>query len=164
MSYDALMIPVFNITMKHLLYLNLALMLALSVTSCSTRFNQVWKKSAASIETTSPHDVSGAWQGTWKSYATGHTGTLKAVVTKPNTKEGIYTFYYLATWKHILSATFQSEHMVKPQGANFLLTGQHDLGALFGGIYRYDGTATSAKLKCNYRCDLDHGIFEMQRP
>lgn len=150
--------------MKHLLPTVLALVLALSFSSCSTRFNHDWKKAAASTETTAPHDVTGAWHGTWKSAATGHQGTLKAVVSKLDDRNNTYAFLYRATWRRILSAPFKAEHTVKRQGGNFVLTGQHNLGPLFGGIYHYDGTATSTMFKCNYRCNIDDGIFEMQRP
>lgn len=154
----------FSIIMKHLLPTVLALVLALSFSSCSTRFNHDWKKAATATETTAPKDVTGAWQGTWKSEATGHHGTLKAVVSKLDGKNNAYAFHYHATWRHFLSATFNAEHTIKWQGKNYVLTGQHHLGSLFGGIYHYDGTATSAMFKCHYRCDLDHGTFEMQRP
>ncbi|CAN5871139.1 hypothetical protein BH11VER1_BH11VER1_35970 [soil metagenome] len=150
--------------MKSLSSSIVALMLALSLASCSTRFHQDWKKAAAASVTTSPKNVAGAWQGTWKSEATGHHGTLLAVVASQPGKPDAFDFHYHATWKHILSGTFESEHIVRIQGKNFILTGQHDLGPLFGGVYHYDGTATPTMLTCRYRCNLDHGIFEMQRP
>lgn len=150
--------------MKQLFPSVLALALALGFSSCSTRFQHDWKAAAASVETTAPRDVTGAWEGTWKSEATGHQGTLKAVVSESGKKDQVYAFHYQATWRHILSATFQSEHTVRIQGKNFVLTGQHNLGPMFGGIYHYDGTATPTMLKCRYRSDLDHGLFELKRP
>ncbi|MEY4483822.1 MAG: hypothetical protein RL693_1274 [Verrucomicrobiota bacterium] len=150
--------------MKQLLPSILALALVLSFSSCSTRFQHDWKVAAATPETTTPRDVKGAWEGTWKSEATGHQGTLKAVVAESGKKDPVYAFHYRATWKHILSATFQSEHTVQTQGKNFVLTGQHNLGPMFGGIYHYDGTATPTMLKCRYRSKFDHGIFELKRP
>lgn len=149
--------------MKPFLTLVAALLLALSFSSCASRFKQDWKKAAASPETTSPRSVSGAWQGTWKSEATGHHGTLKAVATALD-RDCTYAFQYRATWRNILSATFESEHALTLRGKDFILTGQHNLGPLFGGVYHYDGIATPTALKCRYRNNLDHGVFELQRP
>lgn len=157
-------IPVIPTLMKPFLSSVLALGLALSFSSCATRFNHDWKKAAAAAESTAPQSVTGAWQGTWKSEATGHQGTLKAVVTKVNPKDNLYAFEYRATWGNIFSATFPSEHTVNLQGKNYVLTGHHNLGGLFGGVYHYDGTATPTLLQCRYRSKLDHGLFEMQRP
>lgn len=151
-------------TMKHLPLSVLALILALSVSSCSTPFQRDWKTTAAAPVTTAPKNVAGSWQGTWKSEATGHQGTLKAVVSEVSNKENTYAFNYHATWSNLFSATFQSEHTAQPQGKNFVLTGHHDLGFLFGGVYHYEGTATPTLLKCRYRSKLDHGVFELQRP
>jgi hypothetical protein len=164
MFQTALNITAMFLALKSYLPSLLALMLSLSVSSCSGRFQRDWKTTAVAPVTTAPKNVAGSWQGTWKSEATGHQGTLKAVVSEVPEKENRYAFRYHATWSNLFSATFESEHMAKPQGRNFVLTGHHDLGFLFGGVYHYEGTATPSLLKCRYRSKLDHGVFELQRP
>lgn len=149
--------------MKPFLTSVLALVLTLSFSSCATRFKHEWEKAAASPETIAPRSISGAWQGTWKSEATGHQGTLKAFATALDL-DSTYAVQYRATWRNFLSATFESEHTIKLRGKDFVLTGQHNLGPMFGGVYHYDGIVTPTAFKCRYRSSLDHGIFEMQRP
>src|SRR5687767_7268877 len=51
-----------------------ALLLAVSLSGCST-FHREWKQAAAQPAPTD--DISGGWQGMWKSEATGHEGTLR---------------------------------------------------------------------------------------
>jgi hypothetical protein len=139
-------------------------LLALTLSSCSIGFHRDWK-TAAKVSSP-PQDLSGAWTGTWRSEGTGHEGKLKAIATPVPSTTGpqVYTFRYHATWAKLLSGGYTARHEVKHKGKDFLISGEQDLGKLLGGIYHYEGKATAEEFKASYKCDFDHGFFEMKRP
>jgi hypothetical protein len=73
----------------------------------------------------------------------------------------VYDFRYHATWAKFLSGGYTAHHTAGPDGT---ISGEQDLGKLFGGIYRYEGQSTPTTFKATYRCDIDHGVFELARP
>ncbi|HSJ04570.1 MAG TPA: hypothetical protein VK956_19020, partial [Verrucomicrobium sp.] len=56
---------------------------------------------------------------------------------------------------------YTTHHSVAPDGT---VTGEHDLGKLLGGVYRYKGKASPTHFRATYECNLDNGVFELQRP
>lgn len=147
-----------------------ALSLSLALASCSIGYNRDWSNAAASDATTHPKNLEGAWTGTWKSNADGHTGKLRAIVKKMPTEAGQpekYAFRYHATWANILSGTITAEHQAVPSGKKkdgvVRLSGEKDLGRL-GGVYSFTGAASPREFKADYSSKLDKGVFEMQRP
>ena len=42
--------------------------------------------------------------------------------------------------------------------------GEEDLGAMFGGVYRYEGTIVGDEFEATYQAENDdHGVFSMTR-
>ncbi len=143
-----------------------ASLLIATLASCSIGYNHRWKKLAADNAAHPPKDLSGAWEGTWKSETTGHTGTLRAIVDAPikvDAKTADYLFHYRATWKKILSSVFVAHHDATPKGKGYVLSGHKDLGR-FGGDFKFTGTATPKEFHAQYQSKSDHGEFEMKRP
>lgn len=142
---------------------SLLVLLILLTSSCSIRFKHDWRKAASANP--SPTDLSGAWLGTWRSEGSGHHGTLRAIVTTVPERDNTWQFRYHATWAKILSGGYTTYHIAIPQrSGSYKISGQHDLGKLFGGTFHYEGTATPTHFKATYRSSNDHGIFEMSRP
>jgi hypothetical protein len=153
-----------------LLRLCAVLALATALASCSMGYNQDWNKAAATEATLHPKNLEGAWTGTWKSNHDGHTGNLRAIVTKLPTTAGQpekYNFRYHATWANLLSGTINAEHEAIPAGKKkdgvVTLSGEKDLGRL-GGVYGFTGVASPIEFKADYKSKLDKGVFEMKRP
>jgi len=140
-------------------------LLLFATTSCSLPYQQRWKKVAQTPATTAPTTLEGAWVGTWRSEGTGHHGKLKAIVTPATGSSDVWDFHYHATWAKILSGGYTTQHKAEEKSpGNFIISGEHDLGKLFGGVFRYDGAATPEHFKANYRSSNDHGVFELERP
>ncbi|MEZ0386508.1 MAG: hypothetical protein ACAI34_05550 [Verrucomicrobium sp.] len=139
------------------------LTLAVVFSSCSLPFHHDWRRAARTDAQNPPKDLTGAWEGTWRSEKSSHHGKLKAIVTKvATTKEKVdYDFRYHATWAKVLSGGYTTHHSVAPDGT---VTGEHDLGKLLGGVYRYKGKASPTHFRATYECNLDNGVFELQRP
>src|SRR5687767_5977988 len=100
-----------------------ALLLAVSLSGCST-FHREWKQAAALPTPTD--DITGRWQGRWKSEATGHQGTLRCVVSKESPAK--YRFLYRPVWKKILHGTYTVLQDVQREGNVFKMHGSADLG------------------------------------
>jgi hypothetical protein len=147
-----------------------ALALSFTLASCSTGYNKDWQAAAATDATRHPKNLEGAWTGTWRSNKDGHTGKLRAIVTKLPTDANQpekYSFRYHATWANIISGVITAEHQAthpgKKKGNVLELSGEKDLGRL-GGVYSFIGTASPTEFKADYKSKLDKGVFEMKRP
>ncbi|MEZ5304553.1 MAG: hypothetical protein R3F11_28490 [Verrucomicrobiales bacterium] len=143
----------------------LALSLALLASNCSS-YQPKWR--AAQAEYPVPRgDILGAWEGRWHSDWNDHSGRLKLVVERqPGTGDPEdHSFHYWATWGP-LSADYTAVLTLEPAGAGkWKLSGTKDLGALYGGTYSHEGTATPERIHSNYRAENgDHGTFELTRP
>jgi len=133
--------------------------LFVALTGCST-FTREWKQAAG--QPTPTDDITGLWQGSWKSDATGHHGKLRCVVGKESPNG--YRFLYRATWKKIFRATYEVVQDVQREGNLFTMRGGADLGKLYGGQFEYEGRATPTNFFSTYRSQKDRGTFEMTRP
>lgn len=140
-----------------------ACVLSLGLASCSIGFNRDWQDAAQAAPSRSPKDLSGAWQGTWRSEQNGHEGQLRAIVSVKDAKAGVYAFRYHATYGKIFSATYEADHMATRRGGSYTLTGEKDLGHMVG-VYHFTGTATPTNFKASYKSSDDHGVFLMSRP
>ena len=137
----------------------LPLLAALATVGCST-FNREWKAAAATPAAT--NDVSGRWQGIWRSDVNGHTGKLRCMVTRQSGTN--YTARFHAKYRKILSFGYTVELAVQESAGLFHFQGEANLGKLAGGIYDYAGEASATNFFSTYRCKYDHGIFQMSRP
>lgn len=144
---------------------------ALAVTflpSCGTEFRKAWNRDLCPAPPKAG-GVSGKWQGTWLSEATGHTGTLRCVVSGPledgklSTK-GDHSFFYRATWKSILSGSYKAIHNVKKQkDGSHVFKGEHKMPDWAGGLYHYEGKIKGDEFHANYKSAMDHGTYTMKR-
>src|SRR6478752_6698735 len=103
--------------MKRLFSASFACLLMFVLASCSIGYSSKWTKAAADTKSKRPTDLTGAWEGTWKSESDGHTGKLRAIVSQPAPPQGPalrresgYYFLYEATWKKVLSAVIGAQH------------------------------------------------------
>ena len=77
--------------LRSIAHASLALLLGLFASGCST-FHREWKQAAA--QPLPIDDITGRWQGGWKSEGTGHQGALRCVVSKESPEK--YRFVYRA--------------------------------------------------------------------
>ncbi len=122
-------------------------------------FRSEWKKAPVTS------GVEGKWQGTWLSDENGHHGELRCVVAAPiSRKLAVQKFFYHATWKTILSGSYEAMHTVQKQkDGTYTFKGEHKMPDWAGGLYHYEGTIKGDEFKANYKCAMDHGTYVMKR-
>ncbi|MFT5124972.1 MAG: hypothetical protein ACI97B_003611, partial [Verrucomicrobiales bacterium] len=119
--------------------------LTLTLTSCSTAYNRAWKN----FEDPTPADAfTGKWKGTWTSTYNGHTGGLRAMITR---QEGDgYLARFHATYAKVLQFSHHNTFTATRKGEQILFEGENDLGKLAGGIYKYKGTVEGDHFDSTY--------------
>ncbi|MBM3877608.1 MAG: hypothetical protein FJ386_12980 [Verrucomicrobia bacterium] len=135
------------------------LCLTLTAAGCST-FDRDWKLFAGI--TPAPGSVEGRWEGRWKSDHNGHNGKLRCVMLRTGTNT--YTAKFHAKYQGILSFGYTVPLEMREESGRFQFTGHADLGALAGGLYTYEGHATTTNFFSTYRCPSDWGTFRLERP
>jgi len=106
--------------------------------------------------------VSGAWTGTWHSIPSGHRGRLRCAVFPKS--PGVWEYRYRATWAHFLCAGFNVDCQGFPQPDGSLrITGQRDLGPVFGGVFSHEGRVQGNQLEAAYSASLDRGTLSLRR-
>ncbi len=134
----------------------------LLLTGCSTGFHRQWNSPPALTSAQSaPTHIAGRWEGSWLSGKNGHHGKLRCVVTPKG--DDTYEFYYWATYWKLFRASYKIDAKVAAANGTWTLSGERDLGRLFGGAYRHEGEAKDGKLNATYECRIDHGTFEMTK-
>ena len=125
---------------------------------CSS-FHRDWKKVATN---SSPSDIQGRWAGTWTSEPSGHSGKLLCLAQRIS--ERSYRVRFDSTYKKVLH--FKSTVILNGAMTNdvFTFRGETRLPWWAGGIYRYEGTASTTNFISTYKCKYDHGTFQMKRP
>jgi hypothetical protein len=106
-------------------------------------------------------ELAGCWQGCWSSNRNGHSGKLRATITKVD--ESRYCARFSGTYQRILPFGYRVMLSVKQEGDAVKLEGSKDLGLLFGGTFSFDGTATDTEFKATYTSRRDCGEFNMRR-
>jgi hypothetical protein len=143
-------------------------LLALTTTSLiaasgCTAFNGDWQKAVK--QSIATNDLTGPWQGIWKSETSGHQNELRCLVTKQNDTHYLARFH--AKYREgILTVTFGYPVPLSVVNSNgiFQFSGDADLGWLAGGLYHYAGHADATNYFSAYSCKYDHGTFQMNRP
>lgn len=138
----------------------LAALLLISA-GCST-FNEEYQ---AALQDPSPRDdVTGPWEGTWRSDKSGHTGPLKCVVSQQD--DGLYEMHFKAGYKLLFnwSYSYRARFELQPHNDGYEFSGTTDLGWLAGGDYYYEGRIDPADFYSTFRSGRDFGTFEMTRP
>jgi hypothetical protein len=147
-----------------------ALFAVLMLANCSAGFNHEWQAALESGKGSPRHDLTGPWQGTWRSEVSGHHGELRCIVSRTDqgTRAGAegqtYRFHYHATFMNILSGTYDVMHVVRRHDGKFVFRGDQKLAGTGGGLYHYEGSGTPSQFSATYRSQSDHGVFELRRP
>lgn len=103
----------------------------------------------------------GRWEGRWSSDANGHNGQLRCLISSTNETECRARFR--ATYGQLLHFTYTVPLSLQAHYEGWEFDGQANLGALAGGLYYYEGRASTTNFYSTYRSKYDHGIFQMHR-
>ena len=124
-------------------------------------FHREWKRleNVAGAGATDP--VAGRWLGEWVSEKTGHRGELKCVLNQ--LAPGVYRAAFHATYSWLFRVGYVTELKAERKEDATSLTGEENLGALAGGIYRCEGEVAGKSLTCRYSCKYDKGLFKLTR-
>lgn len=126
---------------------------------CSS-FNREWKRVG---QQPAPTDgITGRWEGYWLSDVNAHTGKLRCIITHQT--NDVYAARFRAHYLKILRFSYTVPLTVTTNNGVWHFHGEEDLGALAGGLYRYDGSANATDFHSTYDSKYDRGTFEMQRP
>ena len=136
-------------------------MAALFLCGCS-QFERDWRSPAFLRPPAGGEAFEGRWKGYWKSVPSGHSGSLRCIVSKVD--EDTCRAHFNASYALLLRFGYTAEMNVETRGGTAHFTGQQDLGPLAGGVYHYDGRADGRQFYCTYRSGNDHGFFKLTRP
>lgn len=125
------------------------------VSGCST-FDRDWRAQASFP---SDDSLQGCWKGVWKSQASGHTDSLRCIISKADDRT--YLARFKAKYRKVLSFGYTVPLKVEPAEGSFKFHGEANLGWLAGGVYQYKGSADSSNFESTYSCKYDHGTFHM---
>ncbi len=128
--------------------------------SNASHFHREWFERKA--DHSAKESIQGRWQGEWLSDANGHHGQVKGILAE--LAPGQYKASFYATYAKFLRVCYSVTLNANDDGGRTKLKCDADLGQLAGGIYYYEGEATPTDFKCEYRCQYDHGTFQMKRP
>lgn len=103
----------------------------------------------------------GCWEGQWRSGSTGHAGPLRMVLQPVALRLWQASFH--AGYAGVFRACYTTAFTVVEADGRWRFTGSSDLGVLAGGLYEYDGDATTETFHARYRSRHDHGVFELRR-
>lgn len=123
-------------------------------------FNYAWKQ--AGEQPAPAGSIQGRWQGRWLSDVNGHNGALRCIVSVNETNG--YEARFRATYRKVVRFSYTVPLAVTSSNGVWHFNGQENLGALAGGVYHYEGTATPTQFHSTYRSKYDHGWFDMSRP
>jgi len=138
---------------------------ALTLGACSS-FDRDWR-AAAQRPARGADPVAGAWDGEWRSEMHRRKdgslggGRLRCIFTKADATH--YRARFHANW--LCFATGYTEIFETRRRAGGLdFRGKRDLGAIFGGVYRYEGRVTPERFVGRFSSGFDRGELDMRRP
>ena len=141
----------------------LAVLCLVASVGCSS-FEKRWKEAA---HTPPRNAFSGRWEGRWTSDShrspSGKPmgGALRCIFTPKDASH--YEAVFKAEWL-VFSSTYATTFTVAPHGKELHFRGTQDLGALYGGVYRYAGTVRADRFEATYDSSYDRGVFWLKRP
>ncbi len=139
----------------------LVLAWALVLGACSS-FDREWKAAARGDD-----PYGGAWDGHWTSEkhrlpnGSPAGGRLRCVFTRVD--DAHYRARFRAGWL-VFSTGYEVSFETQRRGRALIFAGNEDLGAIFGGVYRYEGKVTAQRFHAAFASRFDHGLFDMTRP
>ncbi len=130
-------------------------LVVLLLSACSS-FKREWRAAKPPYA----DGYSGRWDGKWASVRGVHGGRLRCLFTKVDARH--HRAHFRAYWGG-LSGNYTAIFESQSRGQTLQFSGEHDLGPVLGGVYRYDGTATHNLFHASYDSRYDRGWFEMTR-
>ena len=122
-------------------------------------FDTAWTE--ASKKSVLTNSLEGCWEGTWRSDANGHEGSLRCVVTQRS--DGDYNARYYAIYQKVIGFGYTIVlRSIENNGVSHF-SGEANLGWWAGGVYNYEGSVQETNFFSTYRCKYDHGTFRMTR-
>jgi len=126
---------------------------------CSS-FHREWREAAK--QPAPAHDITGRWEGTWQNSNDTHQDRMWAILTRASDTE--YRAHFHAKYKKIFSFSYRATFRGTWTGDEFRCHGEEDLGALAGGMYKYEGRASPTNFFSTYNSKYDVGTFTLKRP
>jgi hypothetical protein len=106
-------------------------------------------------------DLTGCWEGYWKSCSTGHQGPLRAKFRCAG--DAHYRVEFSGRFFKVFPFRYSVTLRIVAAGAEVRLAGSQQLPRIFGGVFRYDATATGCEFRAAYSSCKDHGVFCLRR-
>ena len=106
-------------------------------------------------------DLSGKWNGTWRSEISEHSGPLKAkfTVLEDSKVQARFNGRFFKLIPFHFNVTLE---IVKNEDGVVILKGKENLGRTLG-TYTYNATYSNGKFVAKYSTDKDKGVFEVSR-
>ncbi|MEE2843901.1 MAG: hypothetical protein VX761_05275 [Planctomycetota bacterium] len=106
-------------------------------------------------------DLSGKWNGTWRSEISDHAGPLKAkfTVLEDSKVQARFNGRFFKLIPFHFNVTLE---IVKNEGGVVTLKGKENLGRTLG-TYTYNATYSKGKFVAKYSTEKDKGVFEVSR-
>lgn len=139
---------------------SLLLAAALLLSGCAS-FEKKWQHAQQPTRSASTDTLAGAWEGSWTSATTGHTGKLRCVIEPADGDK--YHCIYHAHWGKFFSKTFTLTCQVKRGKSETRITGGTDLGPLLGGYFDHDAKVRDDDFQATYKSSADNGTFQMKK-
>ena len=136
-------------------------LVALAACGCS-KFETDWRSDAVRKMAADRDELAGRWKGGWKSEKSGHSGSLRAIVTKLD--DDTYRARFDASWALLMRFGYEMELTPDRRDGVVYVSGEENIGNNLGGVYEYDGKADGKVFRCNYRTRNDYGYFRLTRP
>jgi hypothetical protein len=153
--------------MKHCWLRLVVLAWALALGACASSFERDWKVATQGKNAgRKGAPLSGAWDGKWTSekhrMPSGEAagGRLRCIFAQQDERH--YRAKFCANWL-TFATSYEATFDTQRKGGVLAFQGERDLGAIFGGVYRYDGRVTPAHFGASFVSRYDHGRFEMSR-
>ena len=129
---------------------------------CS-RFESDWR-SKPLMNAPADDPLLGRWKGSWKSTPSGHSGSLRCIMTRVD--DDTYRARFNASWALILRFEYAVDMDVEVRDGVAYFKGAADLGKAMKslGVYHYDGHADGKDFHSTYQSPKDKGTFQMKRP
>jgi len=138
---------------------------ALLLGACAS-FDRDWQ-AAAARPVRAADRVATAWDGKWTSEkhrlpnGTAAGGRLRCIFTRQDATH--YRARFHANWL-CFATGYEATFTTRPRSGGIDFRGEQDLGAIFGGVYRYEGRVTRDRFLARFASRYDHGTFAMSRP
>ncbi len=142
--------------MKTLRLPALAFFCAVLAGCASPNFDAQWR-AAARPRASEPFQE--RWSGTWQSSCGTHHGRLECVLTPagPDRLRADFQAHWLS-----FSSRYQVILETRRMRHGLRFHGEKDLGAVYGGLYRYTGQVSRDHFEAGYESRFDTGTFTLQ--